>query len=176
MNLKLTGDKVLAEIKKLRERMQEYQRMEHVFSPANPLYERWFGGPDEVEPLEAAYGHHQVFHGDEILADLAQWHEAVGVSLDPNSVGRSDHLAAELEFMAILIAKEIKACLKKNEARAAEFRKMQVEFFNRHLGQWAPVFAERFAKKFPEGCSAKLAERLRQFLEEESQGLSPCFA
>lgn len=163
------------EIKRLRERMQEYQRLEYVFSPSNPLYARWFGGPADLEPLEAVQGSHRAFHGDEVLTDLAQWHRAAGVSLDPGGVGRSDHLAAELEFMAVLISKELKACLKRNEERAARFRKMQTQFFNRHLGQWAPVFAEGFAKRFPEGCSARLAERLREFLQEETRELNLSF-
>ncbi|MCD6190746.1 MAG: molecular chaperone TorD family protein [Sulfurimonas sp.] len=52
----------------------------------------------------------------------------------------SDHIGIELEFMHHLVDAEMQAAQKKDERAVAELQRVQHEFLNKHLLQWAPMY------------------------------------
>ena len=52
----------------------------------------------------------------------------------------SDHIGVELEFMHHLVDAEMKAADEKDESAVAELQRVQHEFLNKHLLQWAPMY------------------------------------
>lgn len=75
-----------------------------------------------------------------IVSDTAVAVEAVyrnaGVQLTTHD--SPDHLATELEFLVYLCDKEAAAWDSGNNTLAKKWRRMQREFIDEHLGQWAP--------------------------------------
>ena len=52
----------------------------------------------------------------------------------------SDHIGIELEFMHHLVDAEMQAAQKNDERAVAELQRVQHEFLNKHLLQWAPLY------------------------------------
>lgn len=52
----------------------------------------------------------------------------------------SDHIGIELEFMHHLVDAEMQAAEEKDEKAVAELQRVQHEFLNKHLLQWAPMY------------------------------------
>ncbi|MEN8303279.1 MAG: molecular chaperone TorD family protein [Campylobacterota bacterium] len=52
----------------------------------------------------------------------------------------SDHIGVELEFMHHLVDAEMQAAQENDERAVAEFQRIQHEFLNKHLLQWAPMY------------------------------------
>lgn len=52
----------------------------------------------------------------------------------------ADHIGVELEFMHHLVEAELKALEDSNDEAVFELRKVQKEFLNKHLLQWAPMY------------------------------------
>jgi len=52
----------------------------------------------------------------------------------------SDHIGIELEFMHHLVYAEMQAAGENDEKAVAEFQRVQHEFLNKHLLQWAPMY------------------------------------
>jgi len=62
------------------------------------------------------------------------------VEKDKARVVSPDHIAIELEFMYMLIEAEIKALKDDDEEAANEFQKIQLEFLEKHLITFAPLY------------------------------------
>ena len=52
----------------------------------------------------------------------------------------SDHIGIELEFMHHLVDAEMQAAQENDEKAVAELQRVQHEFLNKHLLQWAPMY------------------------------------
>jgi len=52
----------------------------------------------------------------------------------------SDHIGIELEFMHHLVDAEMQAAQENDERAVADLQKVQHEFLNKHLLQWAPMY------------------------------------
>ncbi|MDA7817581.1 molecular chaperone TorD family protein [Sulfurimonas sp.] len=52
----------------------------------------------------------------------------------------ADHIGVELEFMHHLIEAELRAMAEKDLQAIEDVRSIQVEFLNKHLLQWAPMY------------------------------------
>lgn len=72
------------------------------------------------------------------MADVAGFYKAFGVEIEPGGE-RSDHIAAELEFMNLLAVKECIALEEEGEGEHAEVcRNASRAFLRDHLVRWAP--------------------------------------
>ena len=60
------------------------------------------------------------------------------VDYETARVVSSDHIGIELEFMHHLCEAEIKAETEDDLSAVEELKKVQKEFLNKHLLQWAP--------------------------------------
>ncbi len=52
----------------------------------------------------------------------------------------SDHIGIELEFMHHLVEAEMQAAEEKDEKAVSELQRVQHDFLNKHLLQWAPMY------------------------------------
>lgn len=131
-------------------------------------YRRLFGhalSPD-CSPYESYYGTGHVFQQSQTLADISGFYKAFG--LEPSAAGheRADHVAMELEFMAVLAAKEAHALARELPEQAMVCRDAQRKFLEDHLGRWADSFAGRLKNK-SSGFYARLAQDLAGFIDKE---------
>lgn len=106
------------------------------------------------------------------LADLAAFYRAFGVEPGSDAGERHDHVAIELEFMAVLTAQEA-ALLNTAPADGAlpTCREAQRKFLREHLGRWSPAFARRLIRAVGGGPLGALARLTLAFLEAECRRL-----
>lgn len=72
------------------------------------------------------------------LADIAGFYRAFGLEAERE---RPDHLVLELEFMAWLILKTLRAETLGDQEAAEVSRRAQARFFEEHLAWWTPAFS-----------------------------------
>lgn len=78
---------------------------------------------------------------DGILEDLLRFYEFFDVKLSETDREYPDHLVTELEFAAWLCMQEHTAT--QNGGDAEPFRRASMDFLERHLTAWLPVFRRR---------------------------------
>ena len=102
------------------------------------------------------------------LADLAAFYRAFGMEPAPDAHERMDHICFELEFMAVLAAKEAYALEHQHNAEQLEAcRQAQKDFLREHLGRWTPAFARRLAASAGASPLGALARFTHAFIEDE---------
>jgi DMSO reductase family type II enzyme chaperone len=110
------------------------------------------------------------------LADLAAFYRAFGLELCDECDERQDHIAMELEFMAVLAMKEAYAFETSPDGEElAVCRDAEKKFLREHLGRWSPAFARRLGRAWDGEVLGVLAELLRRFVELDcaSHGVRP---
>lgn len=105
-------------------------------------YAKLFVGPFEV--LAPPYGSVYLDNSERVMTDstmdvMDRYRE---VGLDTDIDEPADHVAAELEFMYVLLVREIEAISKSNHDDAVEYLRRQQDFLNRHLGRWIADFTD----------------------------------
>jgi TorA maturation chaperone TorD len=99
-------------------------------------------------PYETEYGRRHVFGQSQELGDIRGFYEAFGVRPRPGGE-RPDHVACELEFLALLALKEAIATARHEDDRRALCREAAARFVQDHGGQWLPALAGRIARRAP---------------------------
>lgn len=110
----------------------------------------------ECPPYEVQYCP-QTFsvYRSQLLADIAGFYHAFGVTTGRDAPERVDHLACELEFLAWLVAKERYARAQVGEGwleRAQVCRDAQRRFVAEHLAWWVPAFARALGDRARSLC------------------------
>lgn len=123
----------------------------------NAVYEQTFGllVSSPCPPYESEYINSKfVFQRSNALADLNGFYQAFGLKMSDSHPERSDHIVAELEFMAHLIALENSAAefdsLESDERRQI-CRDAQEKFLAAHLVWWVPAFGKLLGRNNPGG-------------------------
>lgn len=102
------------------------------------------------------------------LADLAAFYRAFGVEPTPDAHERMDHICFELEFMAVLAAKEAYALQQVPNAEQLEACvAAQKDFLREHLGRWTPAFARRLSASATASPLGELARFTESFINDE---------
>jgi len=99
-------------------------------------------------PYETEYGRRHVFGQSQELGDIRGFYEAFGVRPRPGGE-RPDHVACELEFLALLCLKEAIALTAADVDRRAICRAAAARFLSDHAGRWLPALAGRIARRAP---------------------------
>lgn len=102
------------------------------------------------------------------LADLAALYRAFGMELTEEGGERQDHLAVELEFLAVLAGQEAHALADDlpDEVLAVNLEAQRL-FLREHLGRWSPTFARRLETTVSDGALRAVARLLLAFVLAE---------
>jgi DMSO reductase family type II enzyme chaperone len=102
------------------------------------------------------------------LADLAAFYRAFGLQVADDAAERPDHIGLELEFMAVLAAREAYALEQQfDNDLLLVCRDAQKKFLREHLGRWSPAFARRLERKASDETLGALARFLADFVGAE---------
>lgn len=105
----------------------------------------FFASPHFVAPpYESVYMEGGFVMG-EAAAAVARVYSREGVGLSPAFKDLPDHIAAELEFMALLAQREA-ACWEKRVREVVEQITREETFLRKHLCVWLPHFSKRLEK------------------------------
>jgi DMSO reductase family type II enzyme chaperone len=147
---------------------------ENVFARSGPTereHGRLFGVGLAATPYESEYDPLASARKGHRLADLLGFYEAFGVQLADSLKEFPDHIAVELEFMAILLMKTAHAAAEEmDEARAVSEDAAQ-KFLTDHLAAWGGAFADRVEAATGDDFYRFSARLLREFLEAECRFL-----
>jgi len=108
-----------------------------------------------------------------IIMELLRFYHYFDVKLSEKERDFPDHLVTELEFMAYLVQKEVRAI--ENGREPEPYRLAQLDFLERHLGRWVPLLDERLQNVVKEPFYQRLITILRSFIEAHTvylKGLS----
>jgi len=141
-------------------------------------YTRLFLGPMDI--LAKPYGSfwldaEKTLMGESTMAVLALYGEA-DFEMDDEFKELPDHIAAELEFLYLLIFRENEARMAGDDARLAAVLDLQKRFLSRHLGVWIGRFAAAvrtaaqcdFYRKLADLTEAFVGKRTQELLHDQS--------
>ncbi len=118
-------------------------------------------------PYETEFGRRHVFGQSQELGDIRGFYEAFGVR--PRAGGeRPDHLACELEFLALLSLKEAVAAAAGDETHVEVCRAAARSFLQDHAGRWVGALAARISRRAPGSGYAAAAAIAATLLTEHA--------
>jgi len=118
-------------------------------------------------PYETEFGRRHVFGQSQELGDIRGFYEAFGVR--PRTGGeRPDHVACELEFLALLALKEAIAVAAADEERLSLCRDVARSFLQDHPGRWVRALAARIGQRAPDSGYAAAAAIAATLLGEHA--------
>lgn len=125
-----------------------------------------FVGPFELQapPYGSLYLESQKRLMGDTTMEVLDMYRRAGLALSGDFKDAPDHIAAELEFMYFLIAKELQALRKGNRVDAFGYLKMQQEFHDKYLRPWMEPFGERIRTASEHEFYTLLAESLSAFI------------
>jgi TorA maturation chaperone TorD len=125
-----------------------------------------FVGPFELQapPYGSLYLESQKRLMGESTMGVLEMYQRAGLALSSDFQDAPDHIAAELEFMYFLIAKELQALRKEDRTEALGYLKMQQEFHDKYLLPWVGPFGERIRTASEHGFYTLLADSLSTFI------------
>ena len=132
-------------------------------------FARLFVGPYTL--LAAPYGSIYMEEGRTIMGDSTldarDFYRDAGVDMDPNFMDAPDHIAVELEFLHLLVFREVEAMRRGDVNDAALRVQEQAAFLARHLGHWVEPFSKSVEKAAETAFYRRLAEATRIFVMED---------
>lgn len=131
-------------------------------------YAALFLGPGgHVSPHESVH----VEDGGQLLGEatmaVKNYIEACGFQYDPDNHELPDHISTELEFLAEVTRQEAVAWQDNELAKALNCLEYEREFFDRHLGRWAPTFCQSVLERAELPFYRRIIELAQNFLDDE---------
>ena len=125
-----------------------------------------FVGPFELQapPYGSLYLESQKRLMGDSTMEVLKMYQRAGLAFSGDFEDAPDHIAAELEFMYFLIAKEIQALRQGDRIDAFGYLKMQQEFQDKYLRPWMEPFGERIRTASEHEFYTLLAESLSTFI------------
>lgn len=133
-------------------------------------YTRLFLGPMDI--LAKPYGsvwldQEKTLMNDSTLALLELYKEA-GFEMDEEFKELPDHVAAELEFLYLLIFRENESLRAGDTTRREQASDLKKRFLNQHLGRWIGPFAAAMRGNAQTGFYPQLADLTEGFVRQEA--------
>lgn len=119
---------------------------------------------------ETGYRGEGIFQQSAIMADIAGFYRAHGLRAGGSERERPDHIAVELEFLAVVAKKEALAQVAHDAENAAVCRETAAGFLADHLGCWGRSFGLRVSALSSSRWYATLGELLVLWIEAELDG------
>lgn len=134
-----------------------------------------FGRHVRVPPYESSYVLARGTDRSTHLTEIGGLYAAFGLTVSAAQPEMPDHLGAECELLAVLLAKEAYAQAVGWASRAKVTRRARRKLVQEHLRRWLPAFAERLAKHHRLGFYPALGDLLLALLQHEERllGLPP---
>lgn len=104
--------------------------------------------------------------GDSTI-DARRHYLGLGLDLSVDFKEPPDHICAELEFMQVLIRQGVEALEAADAQLLAVSMGHQCRFLEKHLGAWAPAFADKVIEHARTDYYRRVAGVLRTFVAEE---------
>lgn len=124
-------------------------------------------GAGGCPPYESHYVTYYPGQGAVIIA-VVEWEYAEQGMVVDAAVGEPpDHAAVELEFMAVLCAREATAWSATMAEQGARTLAPQQQFLRRHLGRWFPQLARAVAGAGPGSLYAAAADAAASFIHHD---------
>ena len=130
-----------------------------------------FGRHVRVPPYESSYVLEPGTDRSTHLAEIGGLYAAFGLTVASAHPDMPDHLGAECELLAVLLAKEAYAVSRGWASRAKVTRRARRKLVIEHLQRWVPSFAERLEKHHRQPFYPAVAEVILQLLAMEEQQL-----
>jgi TorA maturation chaperone TorD len=132
-------------------------------------YSKLFIGPYKLfaPPYGSMYleGKRKIM-GDSTI-DVRNMYREVGLDISVDFKEPPDHIAAELEFMHYLIAKEIEAIKSNDFKRARQYLQKQKKFLKNHLGVWVFEFTNKIEAQATTDFYKHLAKFTKIFIKKD---------
>jgi TorA maturation chaperone TorD len=127
-------------------------------------HDRLFGhtARGKVPPYETEYGGVDLFRQEQDLADVRGFYRAFGLHVPSALHERSDHIAAELEFLSFLTCKEAHDILEDLADDLEAVQRTQRSFLRDHAGK----FARSFGRLVKQEAGHALFEALGELCSE----------
>lgn len=125
-----------------------------------------FVGPFELQapPYGSLYLDSQKRLMGDSTMDVLKMYQKAGLSLSNDFRDAPDHIAAELEFMYFLIAKELQALRKGDRNETLGYLNLQQEFHDQYLRPWIEPFVDRILSASEHEFYTLLARCLSTFI------------
>lgn len=103
---------------------------------------RLFDGPTACPPNETAWIRRDKGH---LIGDIAGFYRAFGFRVATDAGEKADHIVAEIQFVAILLAMIARAAEAGESEHETVARQALAAFASDHVGAWIEPFCERLA-------------------------------
>jgi TorA maturation chaperone TorD len=130
-----------------------------------------FGRHVRVPPYESSYVLEPGTDRSTHLAEIGGLYAAFGLTISAAHPDMPDHLGAECELLAVLLAKEAYALARGWSSRAKLARGAHRKLVVEHLQRWLPAFSERLEKHRRRALYPALAALLLALLAVEERQL-----
>ncbi|HEX9710421.1 MAG TPA: molecular chaperone TorD family protein [Candidatus Thermoplasmatota archaeon] len=139
------------------------------------LYHGCFRGSAVISPFQTDYTSTHAFEQSRELADIGGFYRAFGLDASAGGVDRSDHLAAELEYLCVLAWHEAEGHASGDAERARVARDARDKFLREHAGRWFAEFAARCRERGAPALFAAAAALAAALVGEalEAAGATP---
>ena len=122
----------------------------------------------ETEYIDSKFS----FQRSQQLAEIAGYYQAFGLEPSDRHRERQDHIALELEFMAVVIGLELLAAAQPSSDPDAQQHRVvclqaQTSFLGNHLAWWVPAFARLLGLLHGDGFYAASAKLLAALIPVE---------
>jgi TorA maturation chaperone TorD len=122
-------------------------------------------------PYESVYREQAGGGSGWLLAQVEREYEAAGLAPSPDLGELPDHVAVEIEFMAVLSGWEAQAWEEENLAQGIDALRRQKAFLDSHLALWFPTFARQVMATDSGGTYAPVCEGAQAFMGYDSDML-----
>lgn len=135
-------------------------------------FSRLFVGPFKLlaTPYGSVYLEGDVRLMGDSTVDVKKRYLKEGLDIATREV--PDHIAIELEFMYLLIFKQIQAIRSSSNSQVRKYLEKQSSFLNAHLGRWVPIFVDQVEKHAKTIFYKNLARLTNSFIAQDLKALS----